>query len=198
MTLDSTLGEGSTFTVYLPSGLGADRRVLVTPPPVAPDATPWPTHDDSFTRGSAPPDDGQGSELAGTKVLVVDDDFRNIFPVTVLLERGDIEVVSAESGREAIALLEHATDIDLVLMDIMMPVMDGYATMRAIRKLPRPRPLTIVALTAKTGDGERQRCIDAGATAYISKPVEDGTSFLRDLSQCLLHADPVGSGGPDV
>ncbi len=135
-----------------------------------------------------------GTELAGKKVLVVDDDFRNIFAITVLLERGEISVVSAESGEEAIAALEHTTDIDLVLMDIMMPVMDGYATIRAIRKLLPARPLAIVALTAKTGDGERQRCLDAGATAYISKPVENGPSFVRALSACLLEAELAGSG----
>ena len=118
---------------------------------------------------------GSATELAGKKVLVVDDDFRNIFAVTVLLERGEIEVVSAESGEEAIAVLQRTPDIDLVLMDIMMPVMDGYATMRAIRKLPWPGPLVIIALTAKTGAGERERCIEAGATAYMSKPVAERT-----------------------
>jgi CheY-like chemotaxis protein len=112
----------------------------------------------------------------------------------VLLERGEIEVISAESGEEAIAVLEHTTDVDLVLMDIMMPVMDGYATMRAIRKLSPPRALAIVALTAKTGPGEHQRCLDAGATAYISKPVENGPTFLRALSRCLLEAEPVTVG----
>jgi CheY-like chemotaxis protein len=126
----------------------------------------------------------------------VDDDFRNIFAITVLLERGEIEVVSAESGEEGIAALESMTDIDLVLMDIMMPVMDGYATMRAIRKSLPDRPLAIVALTAKTGTGERQRCLDAGATAYISKPVENGPNFLLSLSACLADAERPGSGVP--
>jgi CheY-like chemotaxis protein len=124
----------------------------------------------------------------------MDDDFRNIFAVTVLLERASLEVVSAESGEEAIRVLEGATDIGLVLMDIMMPVMDGYATMRAIRKLPCPGP--IVALTAKTGSGEGQRCIDAGATAYISKPVKTGPDFLRALSECLPDAHLVVTGVP--
>jgi CheY-like chemotaxis protein len=112
----------------------------------------------------------------------------------VLLEPASLEVDSAESGEEAIRVLEGATDIDLVLMDIMMPVMDGYATMRAIRKLPWPGP--IVALTAQTGSGEGQRCIDAGATAYISKPVKNGPDFLRALSQCLPDAHLVVTGVP--
>jgi CheY-like chemotaxis protein len=129
---------------------------------------------------------GEGVDLTGKKVLVVDDDFRNIFAVTVLLERGNMEVVSAESGQEALDALRENTNVDLVLMDIMMPVMDGYETMRAIRELPWTG--TMVALTAKTGVGEHERCIEAGATAYISKPVENGPDFLSDLSQCLADA----------
>jgi signal transduction histidine kinase/HAMP domain-containing protein/ActR/RegA family two-component response regulator len=197
MTLDSTFGDGSTFTVYLPSGLGADGRAIVAAAVAAPDETAWPTAGEPFIP-EAPPqlDSVPGAELAGKKVLVVDDDFRNIFAITVLLERGEIDVVSAESGEEAIAALDRMADIDLVLMDIMMPVMDGYATMRAIRKSSPDHPLAIVALTAKTGSGERQRCLDAGATAYISKPVENGPDFLRSLSACLIDAERAGSGVP--
>jgi signal transduction histidine kinase/CheY-like chemotaxis protein/HAMP domain-containing protein len=195
MTLDSTFGDGSTFTVYLPSGLGVDGPATVAAAVAEPEDTPWPTAGEPFIPAASPqPDSAPGTELVGKKVLVVDDDFRNIFAITVLLERGEIEVISAESGEEAIAVLEHTTDVDLVLMDIMMPVMDGYATMRAIRKLSPPRALAIVALTAKTGPGEHQRCLDAGATAYISKPVENGPTFLRALSRCLLEAEPVTVG----
>ena len=106
------------------------------------------------------------------KVLVVDDDIRNIFALTTLLERGRLEVVSAEGGEEGVAMLERTPDIDIVLVDIMMPVMDGYATIRAMRELPWGAELPIVALTANVGGRERQRCIDAGASAYVSKPVE--------------------------
>jgi CheY-like chemotaxis protein len=120
---------------------------------------------------------------------VVDDDVRNIFALTVLLERGGLEVVSAETGADAIATLEQATDIDLVLMDIMMPVMDGYATMRAIRELPELGGITIIALTAKTGAGERDRCLNAGASGYISKPVENGPDFIVAMSECLMAAE---------
>jgi CheY-like chemotaxis protein len=196
MSLNSTFGEGSIFTVYLPSGMDADGHAFVTPVGAAPDATPWPNVNESSTPMPALAEDGEGAELAGAKVLVVDNDVLNIFAVTVLLERGDLAVVSAESGEDAIAMLEHATDIDLVLMDIMMPIMDGYETMRAIRKLPRARPLTIVALTAKTGEGERQRCLDAGATAYMSKPVENGPTFLRDLTASLRESQPAASVVP--
>ena len=126
--------------------------------------------------------------LAGLKVLVVDDDVRNIFPITALLERGQMEVIQAESGAEAIALLQRTPDVSLVLVDIMMPVMDGYQTMRAMRELPREMPLVIVALTAKVGHGERERCKDAGASAYIPKPVEDGPDFLAELAGCVVTA----------
>jgi signal transduction histidine kinase/HAMP domain-containing protein/ActR/RegA family two-component response regulator len=197
MTLNSTFGEGSTFTVYLPSGLGADRHATVTAVVSAPEETAWPDAGEPFIPAASPqPDGALVTELAGKKVLVVDDDFRNIFALTVLLERGEMEVVSAESGEEGIAALERMSDIDLVLMDIMMPVMDGYATMRAIRKSLPDRRLVIIALTAKTGAGERERCLDAGATAYISKPVENGPNFLVALSACLEDAERAGSGVP--
>jgi signal transduction histidine kinase/HAMP domain-containing protein/ActR/RegA family two-component response regulator len=197
MSLSSTLGKGSTFTVYLPSAPRGASRPDAAPAPAA-EVLPTPVvaGDDVIGPDSSQHVNGAGIDLAGKKVLVVDDDVRNIFAVTVLLERGDIQVVSAESGEDAIALLSRTPDIDLVLIDIMMPVMDGYATMRAIRRLPwaGPGPLVIVALTAKTGDGERERCVAAGATAYISKPVENGPDFLLALSQCLPDAESVESG----
>jgi len=131
--------------------------------------------------------------LAGKKVLVVDDDFRNIFAITVLLERGDLTVISAESGGEGISALERMPDIDIVLVDIMMPIMNGYDTMRAMRELPGLGRLPIIALTAKTGGGERERCIEAGASAYIPKPVENGPDFLLTLGDVLAAAIATGS-----
>jgi CheY-like chemotaxis protein len=112
--------------------------------------------------------------LKGRTVLVVDDDFRNIFAMTALLERAHATVTSAESGAEALAALQRNPDVDIVLMDIMMPVMDGYETMRAIRKLSGFDGLPIVAVTGKAAAGERQRCLDAGADDYIPKPVNTG------------------------
>jgi CheY-like chemotaxis protein len=108
----------------------------------------------------------------GLKVLVVDDDFRNIFAMTALLERGSAHVTIAESGPDAIAALERIPDIDLVLMDIMMPGMDGYATIRAIRAMEPFQTLPVVAVTGKVVAGERERCIDAGANDYVPKPVD--------------------------
>jgi CheY-like chemotaxis protein len=110
--------------------------------------------------------------LFGKTVLVVDDDVRNIFALTSLLEEHNLNVMHAENGHAGIQLLESAPGIDLVLMDIMMPEMDGYETMRAIRKIPRFRSLPIIALTAKAMKGDRAKCIEAGASDYITKPVD--------------------------
>jgi CheY-like chemotaxis protein len=110
--------------------------------------------------------------LAGRKVLVVDDDVRNIFALSSVLERHGMHVVIATTGQEAINVLEQTPDVSLALMDIMMPGMDGYETMRRIREVPQFRRLPIIALTAKAMKGDREKCIAAGATEYISKPVD--------------------------
>ena len=113
-----------------------------------------------------------GDVLKGRKALIVDDDMRNIFALATVLDEEGMIIVSADNGREAIRLVQEDPTIDIVLMDIMMPEMDGIATMQEIRKLPRGRELPMVAVTAKAMKGDRQKCIEAGAWDYISKPVD--------------------------
>ena len=204
ITIRSALGEGSTFTVYVPGGAAvvsasptSPSGAVVPPAPEPPRLSPTvaSTPAPPTPRAPAPvvvaprvepvvlpavltlaegrPASGsRAADLKGTKVLVVDDDFRNIFAMTALLERGRAQVTVAESGPEALALLGRVPDIDIVLMDIMMPVMDGYATIRAIRALPQFEALPIIAVTGKVMPGERQRCLDAGANDFVPKPVD--------------------------
>jgi HAMP domain-containing protein/signal transduction histidine kinase/CheY-like chemotaxis protein len=111
-------------------------------------------------------------ELAGCRVLIVDDDVRNIFALTSILERHEVQVLHAENGRQGIDLLLATPDIDVVLMDIMMPGMDGYETIRALRQLEGVGDLPIIAVTAKAMKGDREKCIESGASDYIAKPVD--------------------------
>jgi CheY-like chemotaxis protein len=127
---------------------------------------------------------GGNEVLRGRKVLVVDDDARNIFALASVLENHDMDVLSATNGRQAIELIERTPDVSVVLMDIMMPDMDGYATMREIRRIPRFRTLPILALTAKAMKGDREKCLDAGASDYIAKPVN--TDQLLSLMRVWL------------
>ena len=186
ITIASSLGAGSTFTVYVPGGAAA-RGVPAVPtgkaveaaapaasePASAPRPRPVAVPVPSVPRLAARPGNGDRPvDLEGCKVLVVDDDFRNIFAMTALLERGRAEVSVAESGPDALALLKQTPEIDIVLMDIMMPVMDGYATIRAIRAFDMFKALPIIAVTGKVMPGERQRCLDAGANDFVPKPVD--------------------------
>ncbi|MEI9866483.1 MAG: response regulator [Limisphaerales bacterium] len=123
--------------------------------------------------------------LRRRKVLIVDDDARNIFALTTMLENQEMDIVSATNGRQAIELIQNKPDIDVVLMDIMMPEMDGYQTMREIRKDPQFGALPILALTAKAMKGDREKCLEAGASDYIAKPVN--TNELLSLLRVWLY-----------
>jgi hypothetical protein len=115
----------------------------------------------------------EDESMAGTRVLVVDDDIRNIFALTAMLERHGMEVIAVDSGQEAIEVLEQDGNVDVALVDVMMPEMDGYATMSEIRKLRTFRDKPIIALTAKAMKGDREKCLEAGASDYIAKPVNN-------------------------
>jgi CheY-like chemotaxis protein len=123
--------------------------------------------------------------LAGKKVLIVDDDMRNIFALATVLEEHAMETLSADNGRDAIRILQTEPGIDIVLMDIMMPEMDGMETIRQIRRDPKLKNLPIVAVTAKAMKGDREKCIEAGAWDYLSKPVD--TEQLLAVLRAWLH-----------
>jgi len=217
ITLTSTPEQGSTFTVYLPlngptttttnrapaavatngtAPAQASAEPLAAAPAVAeaaqPQAVPAAAYIPAVAEDpSLPPDLARIARaehpLDGTRVLVVDDDFRNVFALTALLERAQAVVVTAESGPDAIDALERNADINIVLMDIMMPVMDGYTAIRKIRAHEQFQAIPIIAVTGKVVAGERERCLDAGANDYVPKPVNTAE---------LLNA--IGPWLPDV
>jgi CheY-like chemotaxis protein len=123
-------------------------------------------------KGAAQDKPRQLPELAGAKVLIVDDDIRNIYSLTSVLESFEVEVLHAERGQDGILILEQTPGIDVALIDIMMPEMDGYETMRQIRDRPGLADLPLISVTAKAMKGDRQKCLDAGASDYIAKPVD--------------------------
>ena len=163
--VESEPGMGSAFTLYLPAiGTGLEHFV---PAPVKDIVTvPVGGEREEVEDGVA------YAALAGTRIMIVDDDVRNVYALTSALEDRGIEVITAENGRMGVEALHRHPDVDLVLMDIMMPDMDGYETTRAIRKIEGFRELPIIALTAKAMRGDREKSLAAGASDYITKPVE--------------------------
>ncbi|MCI3930634.1 HAMP domain-containing protein [Streptomyces sp. AN091965] len=216
ITAESRPGEGSTFTLYVPvvhPGHGAaavayasSRTVPAPEPreqmvlsahtvPEADDNWPAPTKLEAWKEGHA------GRVLPGRRVLIVDDDIRNVFALTHVLSRVGLVVLYAENGREGIETLERNPDTDLILMDIMMPEMDGYETIAAIRRSHRWTGLPIVALTAKAMPGDREKAISQGATDYVPKPVD--VDQLLTVVCALLDpegepAEPKASASPEA
>jgi hypothetical protein len=194
----SRLGKGSTFTLYLPArqpSPGPDATATTVAPrrtagteratPVAADAVP------------VPGDSEDG--LSGARILIVDDDARSVFALTGVFERHGAEVLYAENGRIALDALDRNEDISLVLMDVMMPELDGNATMRAIRRMPQFTELPIIALTAKAMKGDREKSIRAGASDYVPKPVQTD-QLLQMMRHWLRRSAGPGPGGslPDA
>jgi two-component system chemotaxis sensor kinase CheA len=189
ITVTSLVGQGSTFTLYIPAtACQSAVDVGVTRPDVRA------SQPSLYTPSQAPSERSPAPRLSvsGIKALVVDDDPINVIALTALLEHDGVEVVSADNGEEAVAILERTPDLDVAFVDIMMPSMDGYETMGAMRKLPGRRDMAIYAVTAKVGNNEAQRCIDAGATAYMSKPV-DIANLKCILSELLPDAPPAAA-----
>ncbi|HEV2346525.1 MAG TPA: HAMP domain-containing protein, partial [Actinocrinis sp.] len=219
ITVGSTLGRGSVFTLYLPLEQAAEPAIRQVGGRVPEQRGVIDAHTmekalasagsadrgERGERGRGNRANGQmflGKDAAredaprfagrfdGETVLIVDDDVRNVFALTSVLEQRGLSVRYAENGREGIDVLERADHIDLVLMDIMMPEMDGYATMAAIRRMDRFADLPIIALTAKAMHGDREKALDAGASEYVTKPVD--IDQLLALIRSWLDADEDG------
>ncbi|HVK87305.1 MAG TPA: ATP-binding protein [Kofleriaceae bacterium] len=169
LVADSELGKGSTFTLRLPLVAPSSADAI-------PEAAPVPTAKSEPVK-PAPTPALVETTLAGATVLLVDDDMRNLYSLASVLRESSITVVTAADGSEALEALEREPHVDAVLMDVMMPVMDGHEAIRRIRAQDRFRALPIVALTARAMEGERERCLEAGATDYLPKPVDVARLF---------------------
>jgi signal transduction histidine kinase/HAMP domain-containing protein/CheY-like chemotaxis protein len=184
-------GKGSTFTLYLPARQHpqAASDMAITPSTGAAERATASLAADAMPTAAAGED-----VLNGARILIVDDDARSVFALTGVFERLGAEVLYAENGRIAIEALERNADISLVLMDVMMPELDGNATMRAIRRMPQFADLPIIALTAKAMKGDREKSIRAGASDYVPKPVETD-HLLRLMRHWLQHSAGPGADG---
>ena len=194
--LKSEEGKGSTFTLYLPYSLdgilteatvgveaAAEPDEPVNDEPVKSVADKQNTSEDNA--GEVLAMEHTRDLLAGRKILIVDDDMRNVFALTAALEKHRVKVLFAENGKEGINVLRENPGIDLVLMDIMMPEMDGYEAIQIIRQMHEYETLPVIALTAKAMKNDREKCIDVGASDYISKPVN--VEQLLSLIQVWLY-----------
>jgi signal transduction histidine kinase/ActR/RegA family two-component response regulator len=174
--LESTEGRGSTFSLLLPASMESREPEELL-------------QQSAGSKESAPHAPLPRADLGQKRVLVVDDDVRNLLALTPMLEGWGLEVTGAGDGREALETLAEEPDFDLILMDIMMPTLDGYETMRRIRAEPRYRHIPVVALTAKAAAEDQRACLAAGANAYLAKPV-DPERLLAELRRHLIHPEP--------
>jgi len=187
----SELGKGSVFTLYLPVPYRPDAETRsvasVMEAHSAREAPPRSALLAASNRAEVQPVPADViAGLAGKNALLVDDDVRNAFALTSALEQYGMIVTYAGSGKDAIDILKRVSDVDCALMDVMMPDLDGYDTMRIMRQIEKYRALPIIALTAKAMVGDREKCLEAGATDYIAKPasLEDLLTLLwRHLKQ---------------
>ncbi len=179
ITLDSKENEGSVFTVYLPNlpeGLQREQMNDLVHLPISTEvleqvAVHKEENDEVAAAIAEPVQEELLDVFKGKRVLITDDDHRNIFALKNALESKGVEIIVAENGIECLNLLQVEKDLDMILMDIMMPELDGYETMRHIRANPEFKSIPIIALTAKAMKGDREKCLEAGATDYISKPI---------------------------
>ncbi|WP_071460511.1 response regulator [Bacillus massilinigeriensis] len=183
MMVDSEEGKGSTFTLYLPSlpfgmpkdvqheeEVHAEEEALMAVKETATGSSDLKTNYEEETNDKDLPY-GNGT-LNGKRILIVDDDRRNIYALSNVLEREGVKISSAENGMECLAILREDSSYDMIFMDIMMPEMDGYETMKSIRAMEQGKEIPIIALTAKAMKGDREKCLEAGASDYISKPLK--------------------------
>jgi len=186
ISVESKVGEGSHFTIHLPL-LNASKEPLKATPSKAPQELKPKIQDHSheasknFLHDVIEENENESTLPSGTlthkTILITDDDSRNIFSLSALLQHGGAQTLHALNGKEAIEVLKD-NPVDLVLMDIMMPEMDGYATIREIRKIDALRELPIIAVTAKAMKEDKQKCLDAGANDYIAKPIEQDALLM--------------------
>ncbi|WP_338451081.1 ATP-binding protein [Niallia oryzisoli] len=173
--LSSVEGKGSTFTLYLPIQREGKEKDLL--PSVKEASVALENSYDSInsleqmTEENSIQEDAEHSALRHKKVLIIDDDIRNVYALTIALERAEMEIIEAENGYEGIEMLLANPDTDIILMDIMMPEMDGFEAIQRIRQMQRYKTLPIIALTAKAMKKSREECLAAGANDYISKPL---------------------------
>jgi CheY-like chemotaxis protein len=176
ISVSSATNEGSTFTLFVPGTYPYASDGIVPAPGDEADTVPAQLQTPMLTQPSVPYQVGipeAGSDpLEGATVLVVDDDVRNVFALTSALELHGMTVLYADNGGDGIALLGERPDIDLVLMDVMMPGMDGNEATERIRRMPEYATLPVVFLTAQAMPGDRERSLTAGASEYVTKPVD--------------------------